>query len=448
VSVGASALTTRAPARLGDRALGALAVLAAVPAGCALGLALYRFPPPLAVTMAGGVGLVAVLALALARFHGAVALAFVLLGVVVVDPAPADGVFCVVMAVAVTAGGFRMRTVPRAVVAILAAYAALNLMSAMQVADPGRAALFFAITLYLALLALWLPDYLVSVERARLVVRAYLLAAVASAAAGVLALLGLLPGASLLTESDRARALFQDPNVFGPFLVPAALILTEEIVRPRLLRARTVTKALLLIVVLLGVLFSYSRGAWLNLAIAFVVMTGAVALRGSARHALALVGVAVAAGLLVGAAVQVTGSADFLAERARPQTYDTQRFSGQRAGLQPAQEYPLGAGPGQFESVADISAHSTYARTLGEQGFPGLLVLLALFGFTLGVGVRNVARGRDTYGIGAAALLAAWCGLLANSAFIDTLHWRHLWIVAALVWAGAMVGRVGPTPSP
>ena len=142
--------------------------------------------------------------------------------------------------------------------------------------------------------------------------------------------------------------------------------------------------------------------------------------------------------MLVGAAVCATGSADFLAERARPQTYDTERFSGQRAGLQPAQDYPLGAGPGQFESVADISAHSTYARTLGEQGFPGLLVLLALLGFTLGVAVRNAARGRDTYGIGAAALLGAWCGLLANSAFIDTLHWRHLWIVAALIWAGAM----------
>ena len=33
-----------------------------------------------------------------------------------------------------------------------------------------------------------------------------------------------------------------------------------------------------------------------------------------------------------------------------------------------------------------------------------------------------------------AALLAAWCGLLANSAFIDTLHWRHLWIVAGLIY--------------
>jgi O-antigen ligase len=137
--------------------------------------------------------------------------------------------------------------------------------------------------------------------------------------------------------------------------------------------------------------------------------------------------------------VVATGSADFLAERARPQTYDTTRFAGQRAGLQPAWEYPFGAGPGQFEAIAGISAHSTYARAVGEQGFPGVLVLVALLGFTLGAAVRNAARGRDTHGIGSAALVAAWCGLLANSAFIDTLHWRHLWLMAGLIWAGTML---------
>jgi hypothetical protein len=35
-------------------------------------------------------------------------------------------------------------------------------------------------------------------------------------------------------------------------------------------------------------------------------------------------------------------------------------------------------------------------------------------------------------------LLAAWCGVMANSAFVDTLHWRHLWLIAALIWVGAM----------
>ena len=56
---------------------------------------------------------------------------------------------------------------------------------------------------------------------------------------------------------------------------------------------------------------------------------------------------------------------------------------------------------------------------------------------TLVLAGRNVLAGRDAYGVGSAVLFAAWCGLLANSAFVDTLHWRHLWVVAALVWVAA-----------
>jgi hypothetical protein len=64
---------------------------------------------------------------------------------------------------------------------------------------------------------------------------------------------------------------------------------------------------------------------------------------------------------------------------------------------------------------------------------------------TLGFAARNAVLGRSTYGIGSAALLAAWCGLLANSLFIDTLHWRHLWLLAALIWAGTALRAVYPS---
>jgi O-antigen ligase len=439
----ATTVASRGTGRSADRALLALAALASVPVGCALAFGLYRAPLPPAPAIAGGIGLVAILALALARYHAAVALAVLLLGVQAVEPAPADGILLVVMAVAFVTGRFRLRSAPRPVVAILTIFAALNVMAAVQVADVERAAVFFGITLFLALFGLWLPGYVSTGERARLVVRGYLAAAVLSSCAGSLALLGAVPGYDLLTESDRARALFQDPNVFGPFLVPAALIVVEEIVRPRILSARLATKAVLLGILLTGVLFSYSRGAWLNLGLGLVVLGLVLCLRGGLRPALSLAAVGICITLIVGAVVVATGSGDFLAERARPQSYDTERFSGQRAGLRPAEEYPLGAGPGQYESVAGISAHSTYARTLGEEGILGAVALLALLGYTLLMAARNAAR---AYGIGSAALLGAWCGLLANSAFIDTLHWRHLWLVAGLIWAAGM-RTAGPAHS-
>jgi hypothetical protein len=430
-------VTTAAGPRPRSRSAGV--ALGAGVLGLVLAVLLYRFPPPLGLSLVGGVAMIAVLALALARYHAAVALAFVLLGVVLVEPAPSDGVFVVLMAIALVGRRFRLAAVPFPVIAALGTLAAFNLLSAVQVPDPERAASYFLISGFVAAMALWLSGYVVTRGRARLVVRAYLVAAVSSAALGVLALFAPLPGAEVLAEGGRARALFQDPNVFGPFLIPALLIVTEEILQPRLLSARLPTKAVIAAILALGVLFSYSRGAWLSLAVAVIVMGVVLSLRrGGARRALGLLAIAAVAAVVVAATVVLTGSGDFLAERAQPQAYDEQRFSGQRAGLEPALRYPFGAGPGQFESIAGISAHSSYARVLGEQGFPGLLVLLALLGFTLALALRNAIVGRDTYGIGSVALLAAWCGLLANSFVVDTLHWRHLWIVAALIWAGAM----------
>jgi O-antigen ligase len=182
---------------------------------------------------------------------------------------------------------------------------------------------------------------------------------------------------------------------------------------------------------------SFSRAAWLNLAVGTLVLLAVLALRrGGARHAVALLAVALVAGLALVAVVEATSMTDFLSQRAALQDYDAQRFGAQASGVEIAERHPLGLGPGQFEAVSDLSAHSTYVRTLAEEGVLGVLLLYGLLVLTLGFAARNVALGVDTYGIGSAALLAAWCGLLANSFFVDTLHWRHLWFVAALIWAG------------
>ncbi len=443
VMVAATAPEQVRPTRAAVAAVGAAAL------GLVLAGLLYRFPPSLALALVGGSVLTGALALAVVHYHAAVALGFALLGVVLVEPAPADGVLVVLMAIALVTRRFRLSAVPLPVIVTLGMLAVFNLLSAVQVADPEAAASFLTVTVFVAALALWLPSYVVSRRRARLIVRAYLVAAVTSAVLGMLGLLALVPAADVLAEGGRARALFQDPNVFAPFLIPALLIVIEEIVQPRLLSSRLTTKAIIAAILALGVFFSYSRAGWLNLAIALLVMGAALSFRrGGGRRALGLVAVSIVAAAVVVGTVAVTGSGDFLAERARPQAYDQQRFSGQRAGIESAWQYPFGAGPGQFESIAQISAHSTYARVLGEQGFPGLLTLLALFLFTLGAAAHNAVLGRGSYGVGSSALLGAWCGLLANSFFIDTLHWRHLWIVAALVWVGTMRRYAPGTPTP
>jgi O-antigen ligase len=403
----------------------------------ALGLALGRNPLPLSLVLGFGIGLLGTLALALTRYDAAVALGILLLAVVRIEPAPSDLIFGVLIAVAVAAWSFDLRAVPLSVTVLVSTFLSLNLIASIDVVDAARAVSFFAVTLYLGIFALWLAAYVRSSSRARLVLVAYLVAAVLSAAVACLALLAPFPGADSFVRGPRAQGLFKDPNVFGPVLVPAALVLMEEIVAPRLLRLRLWLKLALLSVLTLGVLFSFSRAAWLNLAVGTLVLfTVLVVRRGGFGRAAALAAVVLAAGASLGAVVAASSSLAFLQERAALQAYDTQRFGAQLSGVDLAAEYPFGIGPGQFERFSQISAHSTYVRALAEEGLLGLLVFLALMLLTLGFAARNAVLGADTYGIGSAALLAAWCGLLANSVFVDTLHWRHLWFVAALVWAG------------
>jgi O-antigen ligase len=188
----------------------------------------------------------------------------------------------------------------------------------------------------------------------------------------------------------------------------------------------------------LGVLFSYSRAAWLNLVAGLAVMVVVTAFRrGGGRLAARAVAVVLAAGLALGTTVAFTGSLSFLEERAKVQSYDNSRFGAQSESIHWAVRHPLGIGPGQFEHYANMSAHSMYARTLAEQGLAGFVVILALMLATLGWAGRNAILGRDTYGIGSSALLGAWFGILLNGFFVDTLHWRHLWALAALIWAGS-----------
>lgn len=405
----------------------------------ALALLLSRYQPPLALVPALGVGVLGTLAFALARYDLAAAFGFLLLGFVRVEPAPTDVVFALVIAVALVTCRFTLRRVPPAATGLIVGFLALNLLSGMEVVDPRRGATFFAITLYLGVFSLWLTNYLDSARRTRLLLRAYLAAAVLSAGLSLLALSVLVPGGDLLVSGGRAQGLFKDPNVFGPFLVPAALILIDEILAPRLLRANPLTKVILFLVLTMGILFSYSRAAWLNFAVGIVVMFVVLSMRrrGGRRAVVLLAMVLLAAATLTAAATAV-GSVDFLQERARLQTYDVGRFEAQLAGFEAAERHPFGIGPGQFEAASEISAHSIYVRTLAEQGVLGVVSVLALMILTLGWATRNAVIGRDTYGLGSTALLGAWCGILANSLFIDTLHWRHLWLIAALIWAGTM----------
>jgi O-antigen ligase len=429
------------------RLLGLAVLLAAAAVmGMALALALTPVERPAWELIAAGLGLLGLLAFAVARYETAVALGFLLFAVVRVEPAPADAVFAVVIAVALVTGRFNLSTAPLGPAFGIAIFLALNLLACLEALDPARAASFMTITVYLCVFGLWVATWVSDRRRARTLLRIYIGMAVLTAGLAAAALFVPFPGHVELTsyQGTRARGLFKDPNVFGPFLVPALLLLLQELIEPRLLRSGRFLKLIGLGALTCGVLFSYSRAAWLDFVVGVLVMGVVMALRrGGSRRAFVFAFVLAVAGAILVVSIQVTGQLDFLKERAQFQTYDNQRFGAQSGGIQVGERHPIGVGPGQFELIEPISAHSTYVRALAEEGVLGFVVLVALLYGTLLMALRNAVRGWDTHGIGSTALLAAWAGILANSVFVDTLHWRHLWLVAGLIWAAQTSSSAG-----
>ena len=424
--------------------LPALGLLLALALSAAVAGGLGAAGPALWPSVGAGVGLLAIVALAVWRYDAAVAVGFLLLGIVRFEPAPVDAVMAVVIAVALVTGRFDLRSAPLWASGLVSAFLLLNLLSCIEAVEAGRAASFMSITIYVCLLGLWTSGYVRTVRRAHMVFVIWLCVALVSTVVATLALYASFPGSGLLTNSygDRAQGLFKDPNVYGPFLVPVAVLVLHELLEPRLLRIGRTLKLAALAILVLGVTDSYSRAAWLNLGVAAVVMLAVLPLRrGGTRRAAALLFALLAVLGAATATVTLTGSSSFFEQRAHLQTYDTDRFGAQRSGIELAQSHPIGVGPGQFERFAPISAHSTYVRAVAEEGVLGHVLLGGLLFATLVVATRNVILGRATAWLSSTALLAAWCGLLANSVFVDTLHWRHLWILAGLIWAGSMIPR-------
>jgi O-antigen ligase len=402
------------------------------------------------LAFAGGVALVAFLWLTIRHYDTAIAIALLLMGVVRFEPAPPDLAFALIMSVSAVTGRFRLNRVPSLLRWIVALLLMINLASLTDVVSTSAAVRFLFITVYLAIFTLWLTAFVDRPKHARLVVVTWLAIGVASAVVASLALHFPIPGRQFINGSvdngDRASGLFKDPNVFGPFLIPIAVILLEQYIapkRPRLLRMRASTTWLCLIVLTLGVLFSYSRAAWADYAIAVAVMLAASSMRrAGARRALrALVTLVLVGGITV-VILSASGSIHFLESRAHLQSYDSQRFAAQSLGWKLGWTHPVGIGPGQFEYHSPVASHSTFVRVFAEQGFLGIVLWIALLLSALVLALRNAVLGRDTYGIGSAALLGVWCGLIFNSTVVDTLHWRHLWVVMALIWAGAARGRL------
>ncbi|MCE7997960.1 MAG: O-antigen ligase family protein [Rhodobiaceae bacterium] len=278
---------------------------------------------------------------------------------------------------------------------------------------------------------------------------AYTLAAAIAAAIGCAAYFGLMPNAETFLKFSRVRSTFNDPNVFGPFLVGPILFLIYR------LSMSSQRRDLLLVPVVgllfLGILLSFSRGAWGNLILAggiFLVLTWMTAssARQIARLTLAVSLIGVLAACVVAWALSSDLVSELFEERfSLTQSYDVSeeggRFAVQEQAIQTILNKPFGIGPSQWAKIIGVDPHNVYLNVFLAGGWLSGAAFLVLMASTIFLGFRTCFVQTPFQGLQIVAV-ATFTAHAAEAFIIDIDNWRHVYLLMGLVWGGIAYVRI------
>ncbi|MCX7305679.1 MAG: O-antigen ligase family protein [Hyphomicrobiales bacterium] len=374
---------------------------------------------------------------------GAVAIGVFLSGFVIEEPAPYELYMAALMAIWALFG-LRVSRPVAPLLVLLVLFNIGGMFSITQMADIRDTPLYIAVSLFLAFTAV----FIASVVEARpalygLIFQAWVAAGVITSILGIAGYFALFPGAEIFTKFSRAAGTFQDPNVFGPFLALPGIYLLYLVITGNPLKMMLYAAPLLIVVA--GIFFSFSRGAWGLFAAAAIMLTAALFLQSnSGKFRLRIVVMSIAAVALMIFAflviLQIPGVSDMLTLRAHlAQDYDSARlgrFARYVIGFQMAMEHPLGIGPLEFGYLLGEDTHNIWLKALMDYGWLGFACWVVMIGWTVAGGFRILLRDRPWQPY----LLCAYVvflGHVALGSVIDTDHWRHFYLLIGLIW-GAM----------
>jgi len=371
--------------------------------------------------------------------------------IVFIEPAPFDLLMVLLFPLALV---LRQLALPRhagALLLITGVFLVANLVSLIPARDLSHALRFFAITAYLMVAWLFVLGYCTKHgERAMsLLMLGWTWGATLTTGLAILAFFGLVPLYELLVPGGRMHGFFKDANVLGAYLVAPAVWSTSRLLT--LERGQRLWWAIALVICAVGILLTFSRGAWISLALAmFAFFVLRLVGYGSQRaRVMTLLMVPVALVLLALALdrlANVDAIQDMLIRRFGVQDYDVDRFATQREALEVAAREPLGIGPGQSEATFTRAAHNAYVRGFVENGYLGGLALVALMFSALFNALWVALSSREPRRQIAMAVVAASLGAVCvESIVIDTVHWRHLWVLMGMAWTPALAARGSPS---
>lgn len=376
-------------------------------------------------------------------------------GFVLFEPSPYEVMFLLVLPVAcVAAINIYRSTLPLLVLFVLFIPFALTAAFRVRFNEVTDSIIYQMVTAFLILTAYFVANFVANApqKHMRLIMKAYTIIAVIAALIGTLAYLGILPGEDVFTKYGRAKATFNDPNVYGPFLVLPAMYALQRVFFGR--GKRVIWSAGIFMVLFIGVFASFSRGAWMHylasslLVFLFCFFLEARAVEKVRMLMLSLVGLFALVVALGGLLSIPAVSALFETRAHATQEYDTGdtgRFGRQGYAADLALNNPLGIGPLEFRNLRIAEEpHNVYVNVMHAYGWGGGLCYYALVLLTLWRGLSVLAKPGPNRLL-LIPIMATYLPLIGESAIIDSDHWRHYYLVTGLVW-GVATGYRTATP--
>lgn len=391
-------------------------------------------------------------------------LAVFLGGFVIFEPAPYD-LFLALLIPGWMLIGLR---IPRAVsplVVLILLFLAGGVMAATQAKEFSTQPMYYAVTAFLAFSSCFYAS-LIGEDRTRLdtIVSAWIAAALFTALLGIVGYAGLT--GETFTKFGRATGGFQDPNVFGPFLIfPFAVLVRRALTRPA---APALKSGALALVIFAGIFLSFSRAAWGLTVITTLMTTGLLFLTEQSHKArarivaLSAVGVVLIA-LVVGAALSVPAVSQLFQDRAQlEQSYDSGhlgRFQRHAIGFNMMLDHPLGIGAIEFGRTLGEDEHDIWLKTLTTYGWLGFVSYLTLVLWTLAAAFPLVFRSGPLQPVTQIAYVV-FLGHILMATVIDIDHWRHVYLLFGILWGAiaadnaatqkrlkGLISRAPPAPS-
>lgn len=359
-----------------------------------------------------------------------------------IEPSPYD--FLALLAIPLWAiGGFKVHRANVPILLMWLVFETSGFLSLMPYWDEHDPQVYQLQSLYLIVTVIFFTIFFSerTVDRATLCLKAFTAGAVVSAIVGFIGYMNLWGlGPALTTYEGRVSGTFKDPNVFGSYLILSATYLLQLLLLGT--TRRTLTTLVSLLLVLLGVFVSFSRGSWGAMVGALILMIAAGFLTAETGHLRArIVRMTGVAGLLVvlafGGLLSVPSIRTFFFQRAEvTQDYDegyTGRFGNQIRSLPMLVERPAGFGPLRFRLVFDLEPHNSYVGAFANDGWIGGFAWIGIVLTSTFIGFRLMFR-RSPFRRLAQVYVPTMFVLMVQGFQIDVDHWRQLFLCFGAVW--------------